>query len=216
MLVLNVMERQKEVLNTSWLNRPAIETLGDHLNRSAYAVPARPARIFIYDDGVALPSMFLRPRAAATAPKPRTINRGSGFSPYVMILFLLAVASLQATLLNSRFLTNEERAIENVLVVAKRNAAELPSVPSAEAAISTQSQFLVWPSSASFEDRRWSEAANMFKLLLTEQNTSAMKQAENGRLPRRLDAWVTDTQKPAAVAGACAAGSLNCWKTSIQ
>jgi hypothetical protein len=194
--MVNVMERPKPGLNTSWLNRPACFFEGDGAD--------------------VLPSMFLRPRAAATASKPRTINRGSGFSPYVIILFLLAVASLQATILNSRFLTNEERTIENVLVVAKRSAAELPSVPSAEAAISSQSQFLLGQSSASFEDRRWSETANMYKLLFAEQNTSAMKQVQNGRLPRRLDAWVTKTQKLAGVVGACAAGSLNCWKTALS
>jgi hypothetical protein len=191
MLMLNVMGRPKQGLNTSWLNRP---------------------ECFFEGDGAdALPSMFLRPRAAATASKPRTINCGSGFSPYVMILFLLAVASLQATLLNSRFLTNEERAIENVLVVAKRYAAELPSVPSAEAAIRAQSQPL-----ASFEDGRWSEAVYTFNSLLAEQPASAMKQSDNGGLHRQLNAWVTKTQKPHEVVGACAPPSLNCWRTSIQ
>jgi hypothetical protein len=194
-VMVNVMERPKQELNTSWLNRPAC--------------------FFEGDDADALPSMFLRPRPAATASKPRTINRRIGFSSYVTVLFLLAIAPLQAALLKSRTLANEERAIEHVLVVAKRGA-ELPSVPPAEAVISVQSQFVVWPSSPSFEDRQWFEAAGMFKLPLAEQNTSAMKQAENGRLPRRSDAWVTKTQKLAEVPGACAAASVNCWKTSIQ
>jgi hypothetical protein len=181
--MVNVMGRPKQESNTSWLNRPACFFEGDGADP--------------------LPSVFLRPRAAATASKPRSINCRGGLSPFVIILFLLAIAPLQATLLKSRTLANEERAIEHVLVVAKRGAAELLSVSPAEAAVTSQ-------------DRQWSEAVDTFKLLLAEQTASAMKKAGNGRLLKRLDPWVTKIEKPAAVAGSCATRTLNCWKTSIR
>jgi hypothetical protein len=177
--MVNAVGRPKE--SASWLNRPVA-----------------------CDDADALPSMFLKPRTAALAARRRGINRGGRFSPYIVVLFLLAVAPVQVTLLKSRFSANEEEAIDRVLVVAKRSAAEignLLSVPSAEAATTSRSKSIPSALTLSFGDGQWSEAVDTLKLLLAEQNASAMKPAENDALLGRLEAWVNKgTQKSADAA----------------
>jgi hypothetical protein len=195
-------------MNTIVENRRVNEVLCDYLERRPQAAPSRSARILACDDADPLPSMFRRSQACPAAPKPR-----NSFSPYIIILFLLAVAPVQIALL-----TSQEGAIERVFELVKRGAggiATLLSVPSAKAAISSQSESLAPARAALYSDRRWFEAVDTFKLLLAEQKASALKQAENDRLLRRLEAWLSAiTEKPAAAAGMCAVPSLNCWKST--
>jgi hypothetical protein len=106
---------------------------------------------------------------------------------------------------------SKEGAIEQVVAVAKRSAAALGtllSVPSAEAAISSQSKSLPSELSLSFEDSKWFEAVDTFKQLLAERDASAMKQAENDRLLSRLAAWVNGRTHNSA--NTCPSPSLDC------
>jgi hypothetical protein len=180
------MERPKTRRNTYLLHCP--------INNAA---PAAPASLFADGDAGALPSMFQRPRAAP-APKPRTGKRRGDFPAYIIIAFLFAVAPLQVALL-----TSKERAVEEVLVAAKRSAAAigtLLSMPSAEAAISSRSKSLPSAPAFPFEDGQFAEAAGMFKRLLAGQDAPAMKQAENDRLLSRLAVWVDSRARDAAEA----------------
>jgi hypothetical protein len=191
-------------------NRPVNKALRDYLERRA---SAGPSSFFAYGDADPLPSMFRRSQAGPAAPKPRNMNGRGGFSPYIIILFLLGIVPVQIALL-----TSQEGAIEQVPVLAKRRAADIAAllfVPSAEAAIRSQSQSLAPASAAFLSDSRWSETVDTFKLLLAEQTAPARKQEENGRLLRQLEAWLNArTEKPAKVAGICAMPSLNCWKSA--
>jgi hypothetical protein len=192
-----VTERPKERENTSLLNHPVNEALCDYSDRRVHAAALKPASFLVEGGADALPSMFERWRTSTAVPKPHNVNRRGGFSPYVIFLFLLAFAPLQAALL-----TSEEGTIEQALTLTKRSIEQigtLLSVPSAEAAISSQSHAL--GGAASFENPGWSEALNSFKLLLADQTASTVRQAENDRLLRRLEVWMyARTQKSAKLA----------------
>jgi hypothetical protein len=80
--------------------------------------------------------MFMRPQARA-ATKPCRPDGKARFSPFIILLVLLAFAPAQASLLASSCPVNSEEAIEEVWALAKQGAAQIAgllTLPSASAA----------------------------------------------------------------------------------
>jgi len=207
--MIKVMEKPGERLNAFPYNHPIYQAVRNYLDRLDDAAPVTAVATFANKDVDPLASMSKRSRAADVVSKASHSN--ARLSPYIIVLVLLAFVPAQALLLTPSSRIDEEKALEEALVLVKKGASQvgdLFSIPAAEAAIAPASTPPV-------EDRGWSDVAVGFKLLLAEQAASETKRAENDRVLRQLEVWMfARTRKSAKLVGACTVSSLGCWKTA--
>jgi hypothetical protein len=231
----SVNEKTTERANASWLSRPvtghaAAPNRCMHGRRDITAFWLDSG--FLGDDSEPLPSMFrskintcgAEPRAAKTtlasltslAARLSKWHSANRTAPYIIASFLLLLAAVDGFLLTG-FSPDRRTLAGQALEARDQDATETAlmfSVPSADAAEGPQ----VTGQEALPEGDRWSAAVEALERFLAEEKSkaAAMKQGEKERLIRRLESWVTRTEKRTAMAEACAGPARQCWKGATR
>jgi hypothetical protein len=237
----NLKETSEEPLNASWSIHPATGHAaipGYLLDGKWNAAPFWLADGFLRDNSEPLPTMFRSNMRDGGGPQSANAGLAGRASPaarlskwhiskrtasYIMASILLVFAAVDGVLLTASTFSADRRALTGQATAAlNQNGTETGmafSALSSDAEDSQASSF-AQPRETQPDGQPWSVAIGALEQLVARQKASeaaAIKEAENERLLKRLEAWVNArAQKPAVLAGACAAPAGLCWNGATR
>jgi hypothetical protein len=158
------------------------------------------------------------------AARPYKWHISNRTASYIIASCLLVFAAVDGVLLTaSTFSADRKGRVESASAALDQDGTETAMVfltPSSESAEASPAPLLAPAHGALPEGKLWPAALDALEQLTAQRKASqaaVMKQAENERLLERLEAWMNArTQKPAAVAGACAGPAPQCWKSATR
>jgi hypothetical protein len=239
----NLKESSKERLNASWLSHPVTghAAIPGHFRDGRWnSTPFWLADGFLCDDSAPLPSMFRsnvraggsKPQSAYAGPagpalpaaKPSKWPISKRTASYIMASFLLVFATVDGVLLTASTFSADRRALAGqapaVLDQDGTETSMLFSAHASEAAEGSHAPSFAPAQGTLSDGEPWSATVGALEQLLARQKASqaaAMKEAENERLLKRLEAWMNArAPKPAVLAGGCTAPAGQCWKGAAR